>query len=284
MKHRAVVWRTLAFIPCLLLLAACSQVTFVYDRADWFVARWAANYLDLDQHQRSQLRDEVATYREFHREVRVPEIRSVLTDSIETLEARRFDREQVLSHMNAAQTLLRDMTRDVLPLISEVLAELDSEQRETLRERFDERRKEAEEAYAETDGGNELDARQQRMREQARDLLGKLSDEQKALLDDYVAELPDTAKAQLAWETDRQNRLLALLEENASSTRIRDYLEAWWLELRDQPSDLQKAREQRRALAIDYLVRFLPTLDAEQTRRLITRLESYASDLESLLE
>ena len=278
------VLRTAMIVLGLVTLAACSRVEFVYDRADWFVARWAANYLDLERVQRNQLRDEIATYRTFHREVRVPQIRALLRDVIEDLEAGRHDRAHILSHFEAAQLLAEDLGDDLLPLVSDVLADLKPEQQARLREQFEERREELEKSWVDDKEENSLDARQKRMRERAEDLLGKLSEEQKNLLNEYVAALPETGQAQLDWETDRQNRLLALLEQDASPGAVDEYLRGWWFEFKDQPANLREARAKRRDLTLDYLARLLPTLDESQTRKLVKRLESHASDLERLLE
>lgn len=278
------VLRTAVIVLGLATLAACSRVEFVYDRADWFVARWAANYLDLERVQRNQLRDEIATYRTFHREVRVPQIRALLRDVIDDLEAGRHDRAHILSHFEAAQLLAEDLGDDLLPLVSDVLADLKPEQQARLLEQFEERREEMEKSWGDDKEENSLEARQKRMRERAEDLLGKLSEEQKDLLNEYVAALPDTGKEQLGWETDRQNRLLTLLEQGASSGDVEEYLRGWWFEFRDQPAGLREAREQRRELTLYYLTRLLPTLDSAQTAKLVKRLESHASDLERLLE
>ncbi len=275
------VLRTAVIVLGLVTLAACSRVEFVYDRADWFVARWAANYLDLERAQRNQLRDEIATYRDFHREVRVPQIRALLREGIDDLEAGRHEREHLLTRFESIQVLGEALGDDLMPLVSEVLADLTPDQQNKLREQLEERREELKNSRAEDNG---LEARQARMRERMEDLLGKLSDKQKNLLNEYVAALPETTEAQLAWEKDRQERLLAMLEQGASPGKVDEYLRGWWFEFRDQPADLREARERRGELTLDYLVRLLPTLESAQMDKLVKRLETHASDLKRLLE
>ncbi|MDQ2070742.1 DUF6279 family lipoprotein [Natronospira bacteriovora] len=265
-----------------LFLLACSRAEFVYERADWFGARWAANYLDLDRQQRRQIRDELATYREFHREVRVPQIQALLESAISDLESGHHERETIAGHLATTETLLGDMTRDLLPLVSDVLADLDRGQQAQLEQRFEKRRKESREELARRAHDDWEEQRRERFLERAESLLGSLTAGQKARITRCADAMPDTAAAQLEWEIDRQNRLLAMIADGYSADRIHDYLEGWWLHYRDQPEPLSQARQERQQVTLACLADLLPTLNQGQRDKLAERLTGYARNLEQL--
>lgn len=281
--HAKPIGRLALLLICLLLLSACSRLDFAYSQADWYVARWAADYLSLERDQRKRIRDELDTYREFHREVRVPRIRGALQAIIADLEAGRIERGNLAGHMSEVYGQLEATTRDLLPLISEVLADLDDEQRAALAAEFEERRAEAREAIREEVASDETDDSSQPLIERAESWLGELRPEQEVQLAGCVEGMPDTRVQQLAWEIDRQDALLDRLEAGASAEGIRDFLTGWWLEARDQPAGLRESRERRRELTLDCLADFLPTLSQDQQTRLMDRLASYEDGLDDIL-
>lgn len=281
--HAKPIGRLALLLICLLLLSACSRLDFAYSQADWYVARWAADYLSLERDQRKRIRDELDTYREFHREVRVPRMRGALQAIIADLEAGRIERDNLAGHVSEVYGQLEATTRDLLPLISEVLADLDDEQRAALAAEFEERRAEAREAIREEVASDETDDPSQPLIERAESWLGDLRPEQEAQLAGCVEGMPDTRVQQLAWEIDRQDALLDRLEAGASAEEIRDFLTGWWLEARDQPAGLRESRERRRELTLDCLADFLPTLSQDQQARLMDRLASYEDGLDDIL-
>lgn len=276
--------RYLALVIGVLLLTACSRLEFAYSQADWYLARWAADYLSLEREQRDWIKGELKTYRTFHREARVPRIRAALQAIIEDLESGRLDRAKLDAHTGEVYDQLDAMTRDLLPLVSEVLASLSSDQREALEAQFEERRAEAREELRDREASDGSVERVASVIERAESWVGDLRSAQEEQLGRCVERMPDTRERQLAWEIDRQDALLAQLGAGASAERIREFLTGWWLEARGQPAELREARERRREITLDCLAEFLPTLDERQQDRLTDRLSDYVEDLDGILE
>ncbi|MCP1726827.1 hypothetical protein J2T60_000792 [Natronospira proteinivora] len=266
-----------------LLLAACSRVQFVYDRADWLGARWVANYLDLDREQRRWIRSEIDSYRDFHRRQRLPEINAFLNTLIDDIEQQRFRRTTLVDRLGNAETMFRQTARDVLPTSAEVLADLNAEQRQSLAQRFQDRQEEQQERQREREQMDEQE-RRQALRQGAESWLGSVSEGQIDHLISCRDQLPEVGLLQQSWETARQKELLERMENSESVESLGSYLEDWWLDYREQPPELAGARAVRRVVTVDCLEVFLPTLSEDQRGHLLDRLKSYQREVSRLLE
>jgi len=276
--------RTLIVLLCLfLLLGGCSRASFLYERADWLGARWVANFLDLDREQRRWVRDELGLYQEQFRQQRLPEVERFLKQVIADIEQQHHSAQEIGAQFEAAESLLREIGRDVLPATAEILSELNAKQLDHLDTRFEERDKERQKEQEKRQERSE-EERRERLRSGLEDWLGESSDEQEALLQECGEKMPDVAEAQADWERARQSELLQRLRAGEDKAAIESYLSDWWLERIEQDSALQDARTQRRELFPHCLSSLFSSLSDSQRQHLIDKLDGYLKDVQRIID
>ena len=266
----------------LTVLAGCSRVEFIYERLDWFGARAIAGFLDLDRDQRNELRDELSTYREFHREHRVPEITRLLGEVAQDVENDRLDRERLVTHLDAADALFQDTARDLLPIVTDTLSGLSTEQVAGLRKRMEEAREENQERREEKSPEERREAAIESSIEGIENWTGRLNEEQREFVAECQEELPQGEQAWQRWQEEQRKELLELLERNGYQEEIRNFLVHWWLEVDERPANVLESRDRFREVWVECIVGLVPRLEDRQRERVVSRLEGYRGDLEQV--
>ncbi|MCK8515358.1 DUF6279 family lipoprotein [Methylonatrum kenyense] len=268
-------WRPAALVCLLVLvLTACSRVELVYEHADWLGARQIANYLDLDRDQRLALREELRSYREFHRARRLPELIAWL-EQMEFVLAQADPSDDAIAMLfDDGEALLRRKAADLIPLAARTLRDLDAEQRQDLAERLADGREE----YAEERQPERAD----RTLERVEGWTGALGQGQRAHLERCGRRLPDVTDDWLRWRAEREQALLTLLDGAPEQQAVEQFLHDWWLNDAARGEVLESARAETRALWQECSRTLLATLTPGQRQSVQSRLDRYRGNFLSL--
>ena len=230
--------RTLIITSLLaVLITGCSSVQLAYNSADFFIERYADDYLGLDG---AQMRDwspllEAALKR--HRADELPYLAAFFKQA--ALDARAgFTPTTLDCLLDQFETLYRRHFRLAAATAAPLLANLSTEQIDALAKTFaEEHEEDAAEANAE-DAARRARKRAERYVDNLRWWFGDLSSEQRGLVRDITRRIPDTAPAWYDYRHAQREALIALLRSNASTAAIERFLIQWLVDFQDLPGSL----------------------------------------------
>lgn len=267
-------------LVCALALGGCSANRFLYNRADTF-ARWAIDdYVDLTTEQQKRFDADLDVLLDWHRRDELPLYREFIESSLSALDdGVTIDEAIVISDSideaaNRLQVKLVDLLLNSAEGLNEsqiqdFLAELDRQQEDYAEERLtrDDR------AYAD-DAANSLNRLAKR-------LLGRLSDDQNALIEARSREL---LRIDRLWHQDRAvwgAQLRAILESRSPG---------WQTEIRVLGDSRSKARtpayvagiEHNGDIILSLLVDTINGRTDRQDRRMRRFLDDLIADIDAL--
>ena len=281
LERRASFFRLLAVLLVFSLgLAGCSANRFLYNRADTFV-RWAIDdYVDLTAEQQKQFDAELYGLLDWHRRDELPLYREFILSSLDALEGGVTMGEAILisdaidEAANRLQVKLVDLLLESAESltdgqIQDFLDELDRQQAEYAQERL----VRDDITYAD-DAADSL----QRL---AKRLLGRLNDEQKALIESRSTEL---IRIDRLWHDDRSlwgAKLRTILESR---------LTGWQTEIRVLGDTRSEARTPAYVAGIEHngdvilglLVEVINGRTERQDRRMRRFLDDLIADIDAL--
>lgn len=268
---------SVALVLALLVLSGCSRIQIAYRSADFFIARYAEDYLDLDTRQLERWEPRLQAALAEHRAQELPQLAGFFD---QTLKASRtgFDTSNARCLVEASRSLYRAHAQLAVGLAAPLLAGLDPRQVDALEKRF---RAEDEDAQPKpgTDPGRERRKRIKRYVASIEDWTGPLDPAQRQLVSEIAGRMPDTAAKVLDYRRKKRQELLALLRSEADEARIRGFLTDWLVEYRDLPPALEQAGNEIAARVEELLIRLGASLSRAQKERLQTRLENLRDDL-----
>lgn len=257
-----------------LTLAACSRLELAYENADWVGAWRIGDYLELSDEQQDRLRDGLSVYQAFHRQNRLPRINQFLNDVDQLLATPNPDRATVNQLFIEGEAIIKTNVRDVTPLATALLRELNHEQIDTLAATL----KQGRQTYVE----RLSQGREQRVIDRSKDWLGSLDNNQRDTLKQCVAEMPNVVAEWQDWRRETERTLTAMLRDNAPQAEVGDFLHAWMLEDAARSPVLQDYRQTSRNLWRRCTHTIVTGLSAEQRRHARQRLARYRGDLETV--
>ena len=263
-----------------LVLSGCSANRFLYNRADTFV-RWAIDdYVDLTSEQQKQFDTDLDELLDWHRRDELPLYREFIVSSLDALEGGVTIDEAVLiseaidEAANRLQVKLVDLLLEsaeglIDDQIQDFLDELDRQQEEYAQERL----VREDITYAD-DAADSL----QRL---AKRLLGRLNDEQKALIQSRSTEL---MRIDRLWHEDRSvwgAKLRTILESR---------LPGWQTEIRVLGDTRSEARTPAYVAGIEHngdiilglLVEVINGRTERQDKRMRRFLDDLIADIDAL--
>jgi hypothetical protein len=238
----------------ILMLAACSTASLVYDNGDWLVYRWTANLLDPTPTQRDVWRERFAGLLEEHRECFLPAVTDWLED-LETLADEGLDERRLGCLVDRFDTLYRAHAQWLVPVAAEILMDLSPAQQAHLAATLGERNADYADDYLGGTPGERREARVERYLERIERWTGALNAEQRALVSTAIGAMPEAADEWLDYRRAQQQTMLSLLRGGAPRERIEAFLVGWWVDLDGRPAALverlREVRERSIRLAVD---------------------------------
>jgi hypothetical protein len=267
--------RLLAAGAAALLLLGCSGMQIAYNTADFFIERYADDYLGLDNAQMGRWSPTLKSALGEHRQAELPYL-AAFFDSAQNAARKGFTRGDVQCLLDQFEVIYRRHFTLAAGTAAPLLADLDRSQIDALERRF---RKEAQEDAddAARPEAERVAKRVERYADNMRWWLGELDAPQRDVVRDVVANLPETA-TWYAYRDRKRRELIALLRRGASTGRIEAFLTDWLVDYSDMPPALERSQMELRSGITDLLVRLDDTFSDEQRRRFIDRLTGLRRD------
>lgn len=270
----------------LILLAGCSSVKMGYTYAPALLQYQLDSYLDLNEEQEALLRQELDAFQAWHRQDALPQYAKTLRQWATKLEQpHTFTVPELLQKQAQFEKALMDIAQRAAYRLAPLVLTLKPEQREQLREQFDESNQD----YAQENLTNKARARRERLErytERYEQWLGDLTRTQQQTLRRWLDQQPSRAGL---WGQERMARQRALLEiltqasgqpsAEQAARSLHDYFQSL---SRYRVVDLQAQREQRLTSLAQLTADLLNSMTNQQRQHLKATLLDYAADFEAL--
>lgn len=273
--------RLLAALGAAMLLAGCSgALRIAYDNADAF-ARWKANsYLHLSGADSEELDERIDAFHAWHRATALPAYARIAEEAARRVGAGLSQADLVWgydSFVAQGEQSLRMAAEQLAPLLDRVGAE----QLRHIERGFAEDNRRFEKDYLR---GSEEDRRKRRVRrtvERLEDWLGRLSDAQRARVEQYAGRVPAIDEMRNADRRRLQAGFLEIVRAGQARERLPAFAAAW-LKGRDPAyaAASEAFRREFHALVLDLDRSLAP----EQRARAVARLRGHAADFAALAE
>ena len=272
--HRGSFLRLLVtLLASTLVLAACSANRFLYNRADTFV-RWAIDdYVDLTVEQQKQFDADLEGLLDWHRRDELPLYRKFIVSSLDALEGGVTIDEAVLisDSIDEAANRLQVQLIDFLLMSAEGLSD---SQIQTFLDELDLQQEEYSQERLTRDDIQYADDAADSLQRLAKRLLGRLNDDQKALVQSRSTEL---IRIDRLWHEDRSvwgAKLRTILESRSPG---------WQTEIRVLGDTRSEARTPAYVAGIehngDVILRLLVDTINDRTERQDRRMRRFLDDL-----
>ncbi len=261
-------------------------MSFTYNNMHWLSPYFVDDYVDLNSQQNKQLKQYVKEVRDWHRANALPEyvawlkeMKAIVNDS-PTLPA-------IQAHFDEASTFWDDVSAQLAPRMTALALTLNDEQRNEFITTIDDEIKKDIEKWQERMKDKEKQRAKYYEREldEFEDYLGKLTEEQKAII---MASIEQNETTFLYWQDYRKNRLdaarLVLLGDYTEAAFVaelekiilnrEDYMSEEYIRIRDE--------QQQRYLTL--LIDLRATLSQKQLDKINDYFDDLIDDLEDLIE
>jgi hypothetical protein len=261
------------------LVVGCSGIRVAYNTADFFIERFADDYLGLDSAQMQRWTPVLDAALSRHREDELPYL-AAFFDAAQADARKGFSRADVRCLLDQFEVIYRRHFRLATETAAPLLADLTAEQIQALERKF--REEAAEDAAASAlPEAVRVAKRVKRYRKNMRWWVGDLTEAQVAIVSDVVSGLPDSA-GWYVYRDQKRRELIALARADGSEARIKRFLVDWLVEYEDLPATLETARGQLQNGIIDLFVRLDDSFSSAQRKQLVRRLTRLRDDFKAL--
>lgn len=262
------------------LLVGCSSMQLAYNTADFFIERYADDYLGLDSAQMQRWSPQLDAALARHREQELPYLASFF-DTAQNEARKGFSRAGIECMMDQFEVIYRRHFSLASELAAPLLANLDKRQIDALERGFREEAREDAEDNAPRNAAKRKRKRAERYEKNMNWWIGDLDERQRGILREVTAAMPETA-GWYGYRDRKRRELIDLLRGGASAERIQRFLVDWLVDYRDMPPALNAAGDQLRDGFAELLLGLDPTLSDDQRRQLIDRLTKLRGDFTRL--
>ena len=272
--------RTLGLLFSLLLLAACSSTTFVYNRLDFILPWYVNDYADLNTQQDAYLDELLEPFLAWHRSQELPAYVTIIdqieADVDEPVTAQ--DIEEVFAEFEAAYLRLEDESLDWLLKLG---GQLSDEQMDDFIAVLWEKQAEFEEKYLERSDEEFYEESYENLVDNAQEYLGTLSREQRAQLEAASQKLIRSDGAWLSERAQWLETLQVLLErEPGWEQRVREAVVA---NRENLPPEYVRIYENNMGVIFAAIAELLNSRTDRQNETLLARLVDLREDFETLI-
>ncbi|HET7526217.1 MAG TPA: DUF6279 family lipoprotein [Burkholderiaceae bacterium] len=269
-----------------MLLAGCSAVRLGYNQAPHLAYWWLNGYVDFDAEQGERARDALADWFAWHRATQLPDYAGLLAVAQQQI-LHDVTPAQVCGWADALRNRIETGYDHAVPAIATLVGTLKPQQLQRMERRYREADKEFREEYLQADRAERLKESNKRAASRAEMIYGELSESQRALLEQGIAQSPFDPQR---WLLERQLRqreivdtLRALQAERADTARTESALRLFAAHAAQSPRAPYRDYQQR---LFDHNCRLIARLHnsttPEQRRHGADRLKGWEVDLRAL--
>jgi len=268
---------------CLLLLAGCSGITFVYNRIDWFAPFYVDDYVSLSRPQRELLKRELVQLRDWHCGTQLYRYARWASTLEGDIKAQRLTPADVADRYDEVRNALRHVVSAASPATAELFLSLSPAQHDELFRHLERENDDYNATYIDAPLPKAQKAYASRMQKQLSDWIGPLTSQQQqrvGLWSERVAPgAPDRLLARRAWQAE----LRRLLSESSDRLSFENALRTL-LVYPDQfrPERYQGVRDAYRGETKALLGDIAATLTPPQRERLLGQARSWRHNFERM--
>lgn len=269
------------FTPLLaaLLFSACSN-TFVYNQLDWLIPWYVDDYVDLTRDQRGAFKQDIRNLLRWHRGQELNQYITIL-DGIEADLSQPVTAGVVEGWANEGLAAYLRLEERALPMLFDLGGELSDAQMVEFIDNLQRHQRELEEEYLERNDEEYLADAQENLEENMGDFLGRLTDEQKAVIARASATLQ---RFDFAWLEERRQWLGTLGELLQRKPGWEDAIRQAIKQREQNRTQAYRDIYNHNAVIINTTIAEVLNLRTEkQDARLVGGIEDYRRDLRKLI-
>lgn len=257
------------------LCGACSS-KLAYRYADWMIEREVFSYLDLNRQQRKDLKAQIDLLHHWHQYQELPQYLLLLNQLQGIVEqAEPVTAEQLSAFEGAAVPRWRSLIKQANPVFIPVLAQLNTAQKQHLRQQIENDNKNFTEDYDDLSAAERRTRATKKMHNNVKDYLGKLSPEQKRLVNNWGEAVKLDAEIyhadRLAW----QKRFFQLMENNGAAEFSHKLAQLFLYEKENWSQQHQQAQQYSQDLRTELFAQLLNHASPKQKKKLLKNIASY---------
>lgn len=262
------------------LLSACSGLTTIYYRLDWWAGQYIDDFVELNKTQHAHFQRAFKMLHRQHCERDIPRYIEILSDARRRIPLNDFPRDYLAGQFQSLRDQWHLAIEEAAPAAAAILVTLDAEQVRELNKNFTRANREHEQRYGTTMIKREH-TRRRAFEKRLRYWLGDLTPEQLFVLDDWqknwVTDEPLATVSRQAW----QSELITLLDRR--DERVESDIQNWVGDYRRYRSQAyQTAREANEEITLKTLAGILSTLNSGQKRYFLEVIDTWDSRLKAI--
>ena len=289
-------WRTLAVLAVVGVLAACSAVQLAYRQAPRLTLWWVNNQVSLDEAQSAWLAADLDALAAWHRQTGLPGALSTLR-RWQAMAPQDWTTRQICQEVADVRSEGERVARQALPTLARLSLQLTPAQLQRLSDQHADRVAEFREEYLYNTPEDRIKRRLTRSTDRLESFYGELTPSQRAALRQDLARSPYNPAVALAERERRHRDLLATVRsaqeiagkrasgDNAATPPAVEALWQDWLQRSLYPPTAAAAAHNAAMLqfSCEQLAVWHNRTNTEQRQALVSSLEDYARDVQSLL-
>jgi hypothetical protein len=271
----------LALICLVLTSTACSSTAFIYNRLDFILPWYIDDYAELDREQEAYLDELLTPFLAWHRAQELP----LYVKTLEQIEASLDQPATTEGLIDLSKEFERAWFRiedNALDWLLDLGGQLSDEQMASFVEGLWEEQEKYEKKYLKRSDEEFYEDTLENFLDNASDYIGRLSPEQRQMLEKANGDLLRSDSAWLGDRADWLRQLQAMLQrEPGWQLRVREAVED---RRGDSPPEFQKVYDHNLTVIRQSIVDLLNSRSEKQDRYLRGRISDLRADLEKLID
>lgn len=190
---------------------------FAYRQLDWVTVWWVDDYVPLTDVQEDRLEAQVAAHLEWHCSQELPRYNHWLARVEQQASHTPVTEAQINTLLDDASNAIGRLTVEITPTATQLLKGISDDQLDALTQNLMDSQREKEEEYLQGSRSEQLQAREERIRERFETWLGDLTKDQRALVARWNTDRGEQTRIWLTGQAQWQQRLLELLAKRDQS-------------------------------------------------------------------
>ena len=278
--HKTV--RALVAVLAISLFVSGCTIKLAYNFLDWGLYWELEDYVKFNRDQRSLVKDEITQLVDWHRSDELPKYADQLEKLADGLK-NGLTIKQLDQTYNALSDGWQRIVIETLPAAADILSDLTDQQISDFFEiLIEEEKDDANDIKRDTQEQLAIE-REEYVSEKITDLVGKLNDEQKALIAQWALKIEPIAQLSLDHAIQWRSKMQATMAERQNKQQLEETL----LVLFANPDQLWSDEyrgviEKNQHLVMQLIFDINQTLTDKQRRKLVRKLNSFIEDLRDL--
>lgn len=266
------------------LLSGCSS-SFGYNNIDWLVYWYLDDYIELDKSQKNLLDGKIEAWHTWHRSEELVQYRDQLIELKGQLQQGPLSAEQWSNEFEKGRSHWVRFRDHISPDLSVLAMQISDQQVADLFAELEKNNVEQEEERNELSIEERLENSEDDIADQLKEKIGRLTNEQKAIIRQSVPQFSSTFEYWIDYRRDIQQRSLALMMQRNSLPNFSQQLE----DLIKSPDDFKSSEylaaiEHNRTAYAQLMAKINETLTPKQQKKLGKEIQELIDVIDDLID